>query len=38
MTEHFDPLIRKFLDALRLAMPGMNGATCSGAIIAFPAR
>jgi len=24
MTEHFDPLIRKFLDALRLAMPGMN--------------
>ena len=24
MTEHFDPLIRKFLDALRLALPGMN--------------
>ena len=24
MTEHFDPLIRKFQDALRLALPGMN--------------
>lgn len=24
MTEHFDPLIRKFLDALRLSLPGMN--------------
>jgi AcrR family transcriptional regulator len=24
MATHFDPLIRKFLDALRLALPGMN--------------
>ncbi len=24
MAEHFDPLIRKFLDALRLALPGMQ--------------
>lgn len=24
MAHHFDPLIRKFLDALRLALPGMN--------------
>lgn len=24
MAQHFDPLIRKFLDALRLAMPGMD--------------
>ena len=24
MAEHFDPLIRKFLDALRLALPGMD--------------
>lgn len=24
MAEHFDPLIRQFLDALRLSLPGMN--------------
>jgi AcrR family transcriptional regulator len=24
MAQHFDPLIRKFLDALRLALPGMD--------------
>jgi hypothetical protein len=24
MAEHFDPLIRKFLDALRLAIPGIE--------------
>lgn len=24
MTEHFDPLISRFLDALRLSLPGMD--------------